>query len=159
MFPRCWPSFWRLHLFPVVPPHKRSEPLMSSFMFVLTSCWTNSGDASESKIHKSQIMPLLCNLSFRNWWHYWPCVRWNHWSPEDCRRKGWLEWSFGGPVCDDSIAGGFPSQKVGLMSSFMFAWTSCLTNNRVASELKALKRLRCHCVICQFDIPHNWTSR
>ena len=47
---------------------------MSSFMLVQTSCWTNSGDASESKTHESQNMPLLCNLSFRNWWHYWPCM-------------------------------------------------------------------------------------
>ena len=37
------------------------------------------------------------------------CVRWNHWSPVDSRCKGLLEWSFGGPVCGDSIAGGFPS--------------------------------------------------
>ena len=33
------------------PHHKRTEALMSSFMFVQTSCWTNSGDASESKTH------------------------------------------------------------------------------------------------------------
>ena len=44
-----------------------------------------------------------------------------------------LSWS---SVCH-SIAGGFPSQKVGLMFSFMFAWASCLTNSRVASELKS----------------------
>ena len=35
--------------------------------------------------------------------------------------KGSLELSFGGPVCGDSIAGGFLSQKLGLMFSFMFA--------------------------------------
>ena len=29
------------------PHHKRTKPLMSSVMFVQTSCWTNSGDASE----------------------------------------------------------------------------------------------------------------
>ena len=152
---------WRLQLFPVVPPHKRSEALMSSFMFVQTSCWTNSGYASGSKTHESQIMPLLCNLSFRNWWRYWSCVRWNHWSPEDSRCKESLEWSFSGPVCGDSIAGGFPSQKVGLMFYLMFAWTSCFTNNRVASELKShdAYAMSLLCVICQFDIPHDWTSR
>ena len=36
----------------------------------------------------------------------------------------------------DSTAAGFPSQKLRLMFSFMFALTSCL-NNRVASELKS----------------------
>ena len=51
------------------------------------------------------------------------------------RRKGPLELSFGGSVCGDSTAGVFPSPKVGLMHSFMFAWTSRLTNSRVASEL------------------------
>ena len=87
------------------PPHKRTETFMSSFMFVQTSCWTNSGDASESK---TQIILLLCNLSFSNWWHYCPCVRWNNWSPVDSRCKGLLELNFGGPVCGDSTAGGFP---------------------------------------------------
>ena len=29
------------------PHHKRTKALMSSFMFVQKSCWTNSGDASE----------------------------------------------------------------------------------------------------------------
>ena len=70
------------------PHHKRTEALMSSFMFVQTSCWTNNGDASESKTHETQIMLLLYNLSFSNWWHHCPCVRCNHWSPVDCRCKG-----------------------------------------------------------------------
>ena len=48
-----------------------------------------------------------------------------------------LKWGFGGPVCGDFIAGGFPSQKVGFMFSFVFARMSCLTNSRVASELKS----------------------
>ena len=105
-------------------------------------------------------MLLLRNLSFHNWLHYWPCVRWNHWSSVDSRRKGSLEWSVGGSVCGDSIAGGFPLQKVGLMFYFMFAWTSCLTNNRVASELKSydVYAMSLLCVICQSDIPHGWTS-
>ena len=102
-FPNCWPSVWCLHLLPVDPPHERSEALMSSFMFVQTSCWTNSGCASESKTHETQIMLLLCNLSFRNWLHCCPFVRWNHWSPVDSRCKGSLEWSFGGPVCCDGV--------------------------------------------------------
>ena len=97
------------------PPHKRTEAFMSSFMSVQTSCWTKSGDASESKTHETQIILLLCNLSFSNWWHYCPCVRWNHWSPVDSRCKRSLELNFGGPVCGDSTAGGFPSQKLGLM--------------------------------------------
>ena len=119
------------------PHHKRTEALMSFFMFVQMSYWTNSGDASESKTHETQIMLLLCNLSFSNWWHYCPCVRWNHWSPVDSRCKGSLELNFGGPVCGDSIAGGFLSQKLGLMFSFMFALKSCLTNSGDASELKS----------------------
>ena len=73
-FPHCWPSVWCLHLFPVDPIDKRSIALMSSFMLVQTSCWTNSGDTSESKTHETHTMFLLCNLSFRNWWQYWPCV-------------------------------------------------------------------------------------
>ena len=97
------------------PPHKRTEAFMSSFMFVQTSCWTNSGYASESITHETQIILLLCNLSFSNWWHYCPCVQWNHWSPVDSRCKGSLELNFGGPVCSDSTAGGFPSQKLGFM--------------------------------------------
>ena len=44
------------------PPHKRTEAFMSSFMFVQTSCWTNSGYSSESKTHETQIILLLCNL-------------------------------------------------------------------------------------------------
>ena len=48
------------------PHHKRTEALVFSFMFVQTSYWTNSGDASESKTHETQIMLLLCNLSFSN---------------------------------------------------------------------------------------------
>ena len=44
-------------------PHKRTEAFMSSFMFVQTSCWTNSGDESESKTHETQVILLLCNLS------------------------------------------------------------------------------------------------
>ena len=138
------------------PHHKRTEALMSSFMFVQTSCWTNSGDASESKIHETQIMLLLCNLSFSNWWHYCLYVLWNHWSPVDSRCKGSLELNFGGPVCADSIL----SQKLGLMFSFMFALTSCLTNKRVASELisQDAYAMPLLCVICQSDIPHGWTS-
>ena len=56
----------------------KNEALMSSFMFVQTSCWTNSGYASVSKTHETQIMLLLCNLSHSNWWHHCPCVRWSH---------------------------------------------------------------------------------
>ena len=69
-------------------------------------------------------------------------------------------WNFGGPVCGESIAGGFPSQKVGLMFSFMFAFTICLPNNRVAIELKSQDAyaMSLLCVICQSDIPHGWTS-
>ena len=142
------------------PHHKRTEAFMYSFMFVQTSCWTISGDASESKSHETQIILLFCNLSFSNWWHYCPCVRWNHWSPVDSRCKGSLGLKFGGPVCGDSIDGGFPSQKLGLMFFFMFALTSYLTNNRVASELKSLDAyaMPLLCVICQSDIPHGWTS-
>ena len=88
------------------PHHKRTEALMSSFMFVQTGCWTNSGDAIESKTHETQIMLLLCNLSSSNWWHCCPCVWRNFWSPVDTRCKGSLELNFGGPVCGDSIAGG-----------------------------------------------------
>ena len=42
---------------------------------------------------------------------------------------------------------GFPSEKV---ISFMFAWTSCSTNNRVASELNAQDAyaMSLLCVIC-----------
>ena len=138
------------------PPHKRTEALMSSFMFVQTSCWTNSGDASESKTHETQIMLLLFNLKFSNWWHYCPCVWWNHLSPVDSRSKGSLELNFSDPVCGDSIAGGFPSQKLGLIFSFLFALTSWLTNTRVASELKSqdVYAMSLLCVICQSDIPH-----
>ena len=74
----------------------------------------------------------------------------------DSRRKGSLEWSFGGLVCVDSIVGGFPSQEVGLM----FAWKSCLTNSRFASELESndAYAISLLCVICQSDFPHGWTS-
>ena len=132
------------------PHHKRTEALMSFFMFVQTKCWTNSGDASESKTHETQIMLLLFNLSISNWWHYCPCVRWNHWSPVDSRCKGSLELNFGGPVSGDSIAGVFLSQKLSLMFSFMFALKSCLTNNRDASELKSQDAyaMPLLCVIC-----------
>ena len=141
------------------PPHKRIEALMYSFMGVQTNCWTNSGDAGESITHETQIMLLLCNLSYSNYWHYCPCMRWNHWSPVDYRCKRSLELNLSGPVCGDSIAGGFPSQKLGLMF-FMFALTSCLTNNRVASKLKTHKAcaMPLLCLICQSDIPHGWTS-
>ena len=128
------------------PHHKRTEALMFSFMFVQTSCWTNSGDASESKTHETQIILLLCHLSFSNWWHYCPCVRWNHWSPVDSRCKGSLELNFGGPVCGDSIAGGFLSQKLCSMFSFVFALTSCLTNNRFAGR-NTRTRMRYHCYV------------
>ena len=142
------------------PHHKRAEALMSSFMFAQTICWTNSRDARESKSHETQIMLLLCNLSFTNWWHYCPYVRWNHWSPVDSRFKGSLELNFGGSVCGDSIAGGFLSQKLGLMFSFMFALTSCLTKNKVASELKSQDAyaMPLSWVICQSHIPRGWTS-
>ena len=143
------------------PHHKRTEALTSSsFVFAQTSCWTNNGDASESKTHETQIMLLLCNLSFSYWWHYCPSVRWHHWSPVDSRCKRSLELNFGGPVCSDSIAGGFLSQKLGLMFSFMFALTSCLTNNRVDSVLKSQDAyaMPLLCVICQSDISHGWTS-
>ena len=138
------------------PHHKRAEALMSSFMFVQTSYWTNSGYASESKIHDTKIMLLLCNLSFSNWWHHCPCGLLNHWSPVDSRCNGSLGLNFGGPVCGDSIAGGFLAQTLVLMFSFMFA----LTNNTVASELKSqdVYAMPLLCVICQSDIPHGWTS-
>ena len=91
-------------------------------------------------------MLLLCHLSLSNWWHYCPCVLWNHWSPVDSRCKGSLDLNFGGPVCGDSIVGGFLSQKLGLMFSFIFALTSCLTNNIVARR-NTRPRMRCHCYV------------
>ena len=51
---------------------------------------------------------------------------------------------FGGLVCGDPIAGGFPSQKLGLMFNFMFALTSCLTNNKLPVSWNPRTRMRCH---------------
>ena len=53
-----------------------------------------------------------------------------------------------------------PLKKVGLMFSFMFAWTSYLTNNTLVSEFKShdAYAISLLCVICQSDIPHGWTS-
>ena len=151
--PVCGVSIWSN------PPHKRTEAFMSSFMFVQTSCWTNSGDASESTTHETQIMLLLCNLSFSNWWHYCLCAvkplvtsgfplqgvtgveLW--WSSVRRFHRRWI-----------------PLTKVCLMGFFMFALTGYLTNNRVVSELKSLDAyaMPLLCVICQSDIPHGWTS-
>ena len=36
---------------------------MPSFMFVQTSFWTNSWDATESKTHECQIMPLIDDIT------------------------------------------------------------------------------------------------
>ena len=133
---------------PFVPILITKEPKLWCLLscFFQTSCWTNSGDASESKTLETQIMLLLCHLSFSNWWHYCPCVWWNHWSPMDSRCKGSLELNFGGPVCGNSTAGEFPLQKLGLVFSFMFALTSCLTNNRVAGR-NTRTRMRCYCYV------------
>ena len=73
----------------------------------------------------------------------------------DSRCKGTLEWSFGGLVYGDSISGRFP-----LENYFMLARTSCLPDSIVGSELKSHDAygMSLLCVICQFDIPHGWTS-
>ena len=121
---------------------KRSEALMSAFMFVQTSCWTNSGGSNESKTHEIQIMLLLCNLSFRNWWHYRPCVRWNHWSPVDYRCKGSLECSFGGPVCNDSIT------KGGLEVFFHVSLNELLNKQHSCQWVEiSCTRMRCNCFV------------
>ena len=49
------------------PPNKRTKAFMTSIMSVQMSCWTNSGYASESKTHETQIILLLCNLSLSNY--------------------------------------------------------------------------------------------
>ena len=141
------------------PPHKRTEAFMSSFMFVQRSCWTNNGDANESKTHETQIMLLLCNLSFSNWWHYCPCVRWitgHQWIPV---ARGHWSWTLV-VLCAAIPPPVVPLTKARLGVFLMFALTSYLTNNRVASELKSLDAyaMPLLCVICQSDIPHGWTT-
>ena len=117
------------------PHHKRTEALMS---FSRLSKW-----AVEQTVEMQVSRKLM---KFRLCYCYVICHSvidgiiapvWNHWSPVDSRCKGSLELNFGGPVCGDSIAGGFLSQKLGLMFSFMFALKSCLTNSGYASELKS----------------------
>ena len=140
---------------PFVPILLTKEPkllcLLSRFQ---TSCWTNSGDASESKTHETQIILLLCDFSFSNWWHYCPCVRWNHWSPVDSRCKGSLELNFGGPVCGDSTAGGFPSQKLGLM--FFYVCLNKLFNKQYSCQWVEIPGRACDAIVmCHLSIRHS----
>ena len=136
---------------------------MSSLTFVRMSCWTNSGYASESKTLDAQIMLLLCNLSFCNWLLYWPCVRWNYWSPVDSRHKGcynettghqWIPVAriSGAELCWSRLRRfhrrWFLHTKVqhcgALMFSYMFVRTSCF---ELPGRSNSMTRMRCHCYV------------
>ena len=109
------------------PPHKRTKAFMS-FMFVQTSCSTNSGDASESKTHETQIILfyVTCHLVIdditvpvcgETTGHQWIPVARGHWSWTLVVQCAAIPPEFPGRVCDALL-----------------------------------------CVICQSDILHSWTS-
>ena len=113
---------------------------------VLMSCWTNCRDSSEKNRETHIILYCYGN---------------RHSKIDDITGSQGIT---GVELCWSNMTGfhrrWYPSQKVGLIFSFMFAWTNCYTNCRVASGLKShdAYAMSLLCVICQSDIPHGWTS-
>ena len=168
-FPHRWPSVWCLQLVSVNPPHKKSETLMSFFMFVLTS-WVFFFKRAVEQTMEMQVGREFMNLILCYFYIIYYSVI-DDITGLVCGATTGHQWF---PIARDHWNGAlvvpcaaFPSsvdspQKVGLMFSFMFACTSCSTNSRGSIELKchdAYASLLCvNLTVPMVDHPDNYVT-